>query len=48
MSVYHTYDDPNQNRGFLYLTYDIDQSYRQGNIFDIALWLGQYLDITLW
>ena len=28
-------------------TYDVDQSYRQGNIFHIALWLGQYLDIAL-
>ena len=32
----------------LYPTYDVDQSYHQGNIFDIALWLGQYLDIALW
>ena len=33
---------------FLYPTYDIDQSYHQGNIFDTAMWLGQYLDIALW
>ena len=30
-------------------TYDVDRRYRQGNnilyIFDIALWVGQYLDI---
>ena len=26
----------------LYPTYDVDQSYRQSNILDIALWLGQY------
>ena len=32
----------------LYPTYDVDQSYREGNIFHIALWLGQYLDIALW
>ena len=32
----------------LYPTYDVDQSYRQGNILHIAMWLGQYLDITLW
>ena len=32
----------------LYPTYDVDQSYRQGNICDIALWLGQYHDISLW
>ena len=30
-----------------YHTYNVDQSYRQGNIFHIALWLGQYLDIAL-
>ena len=29
-------------------TYDVDQSYRQGNIFHIALWVGQYLDIAPW
>ena len=33
---------------YLYPTYDIDQRYRQGNICDIALWLGQYHDIALW
>ena len=33
---------------YLYPTYDIDQSYRQGSILDIALWLGQYHDIALW
>ena len=32
----------------LYPTYDVDQSYCQGNIFHITLCLGQYLDITLW
>ena len=32
----------------LYPTYDVDQSYRQGSILDIALWLGQYHDIALW
>ena len=25
-------------------TYDVDQNYHQDNIFNIALWLGQYLD----
>ena len=25
---------------YLYPTYDVDQRYRQGNICDIALWLG--------
>ena len=34
--------------GTLYPTYDVDQSYRQGSILDIALWLGQYHDIALW
>ena len=29
-------------------TYDVDQRYRQGNVCDIALWLGQYHDIALW
>lgn len=28
-------------------TYDVDQGYRQGNICDTALWLGQYHDIAL-
>ena len=32
----------------LYPTYDVDQSYRQGSILDIALWLGQYHDIAQW
>ena len=32
---------------YLYPTYDVDQRYRQGNICDIALWLGQYHDIAL-
>ena len=32
----------------MYPTYDVDQSYRQGSILDIALWLGQYHDIALW
>ena len=32
----------------LYPTYDVDQTYRQGNILDIALWLRQYHDIALW
>ena len=30
----------------LYPTYDVHQSYHQGNIFHMALWLGQYLDIA--
>ena len=35
-------------RYFLYPTYDVDQRYRQGNIYDIALWLGQsYHDTAL-
>ena len=39
----------NENITYLYPTYDVDQSYCQGNIFHIiALWLGQYLDIALW
>ena len=34
----------------LYPTYDVDQTYHQGSILDIALLLGQYHDniITLW
>ena len=32
----------------LYPTYDLDQSYCQGNILHIALWIGQYHDIALW
>ena len=33
----------------MYPTYDVDQSYHQGNniIFHVALWVGQYLDIAL-
>ena len=32
----------------LYPTYNVDQSYRRGNILDTTLWLGQYHDIALW
>ena len=35
-------------RHLLNPTYDVDQRYCQGNICDIALWLGQYHDIALW